>query len=110
MFYVINKIIYIKTIPIIQVFTYKTNINRYLIRFKDYLYTRGNLQELVYKDIYTATLAARLFRALIAIIVIFNLDYQQGNAINIFANSKINKVVYIKYPDRFLIKGKCLLL
>jgi len=45
-----------------------------------------------------------------AIITVFNLDYWQGNAVNIFTNSKINKVVYIKCLDGFLIKGKCLLL
>ena len=102
--------IYIKTVLVIQVFTYKTNTNGYLTRFKACLYTQGNLQELVYKDTYTATLVARLFRALMAIVAIFNLEYQQGNAINAFANSVINKVVYVKYPDGFLIKGKCLLL
>jgi len=31
-------------------------------------------KKLVYKDIYTATLVAKSFRALIAIIAIFNLD------------------------------------
>ena len=96
--------------PVIQVFTYKTNNNGYLIRFKACLYTRDNLQESVYKDIYTTTLAAKLFRALMAIIAVFNLNCQQGNAVNAFTNSEINKVVYIKYLDRFLIKGKCLLL
>ena len=56
------------------------------------------------------TLAVRLFRALMAIIAIFDLDYWQGDTINAFANSLINKVVYIKYPDGFIIKNKCLLL
>ena len=51
MFKVINEIIYIKTMPIIWVFTYKTNNNKYLIRFKACLCVRGDLQELVYKDI-----------------------------------------------------------
>ena len=60
--------------PILWAFIYKTNTNRYLIRFKAHIYIQGNLQELTYKDIYTATLAARLFKALIAIIAIFNLD------------------------------------
>ena len=45
-----------------------------------------------------------------AIVTIFNLDCWQGNAVNVFINSEINKVMYIKCPDRFLIKGKCLLL
>ena len=59
---------------------------------------------------YTATLAVRSFRALIAIVAIFNLDCQQGNAVNVFANSLIDKVVYIKCLDGFVIKSKYLLL
>jgi len=35
---------------------------------------RGNLQELIYKDIYAAILAAKVFKALTAIITAFNLD------------------------------------
>jgi len=71
---------------------------------------RGNLQKLIYKDTYVATLVAKVFKALTAIIAAFNLDIWQSNTINTFANSLINKVVYIKYPDGFTIKGKCLLL
>ena len=59
---------------------------------------------------YIVTLAARVFRALAAIIIVFNLDVWQGNAINAFTNSLINDVVYIRCLDRFTIKGKYLLL
>ena len=45
-----------------------------------------------------------------AIITIFNLDCWQGNTINTFINSIINKVVYIKYLNRFKVKNKYLLL
>jgi hypothetical protein len=45
-----------------------------------------------------------------AIIIIFDLNCWQGNAINAFTNSPIDKVVYIKYLNGFTIKGKCLLL
>jgi len=54
-------------------------------------------------------LAAKSFKALMAIVAIFNLNCWQGNAVNIFANSLINEVVYIKCPDGFGVKGKCLL-
>ena len=80
------------------------------MRFKARLYIQSDLQELVYRDIYTTTLAVRLFRVLIAIVTIFNLDCQQGNIINAFINSKINKVVYIKCLNRFGVKGKYILL
>ena len=56
------------------------------------------------------TLVAKVFRALTVIITAFNLDVWQGNIINVFVNTLINKIVYIKYLKRFTIKGKCLLL
>jgi len=59
---------------------------------------------------YAATLAAKLFRALMAIIAIFDLNCWQGDAINAFANNIIDEVMYIKCPNGFGVKGKCLLL
>ena len=91
-------------------FTYKTDINRFLIKFKAHFYVQGNLQESVHKDTYAATLAAKSFKVLMAIVAIFDLDCWQGNTINTFANSLIDKVMYIKYPNGFGVKGKCLLL
>jgi hypothetical protein len=38
------------------------------------------------------------------------LDVWHGDAVNAFTNSLIDEVVYIKCPDGFTIKGKCLLL
>ena len=55
-------------------------------------------------------MAAKVFKALAVIIAAFNLDIWQGNAVNVFTNSLINKIVYIKCLNRFTIKGKCLLL
>ena len=91
-------------------FTYKTNTNGYLTKFKAHFCVQSNLQESVYKDIYATTLIARLFKALMAIIIIFDLDCWQGDAINVFINSLINKVIYIKYPNGFGVKDKYLLL
>ena len=96
--------------PIIWVFTYKIGINGFLIKFKACFCIQGDLQELVHEDMYAATLTAKLFRVLMAIVAIFDLDCWQGDAVNTFTNSLINKIVYIKYPDGFGIKGKCLLL
>ena len=45
-----------------------------------------------------------------AIITIFDLDCWQSDAVNAFVNSLIDKIIYIKCPDGFLIKGKCILL
>ena len=107
---VVDETIHIKPVPVIWVFTYKTDISGYLNKFKARLCVRGDLQESTHEDTYAATLAARSFRVLIAIVAIFDLDCWQGNTINAFANSLIDKVVYIKYLNGFVIKGKCLLL
>ena len=96
--------------PVLWAFTYKTDTNGYLTRFKVRICVRGDLQESVHEDTYAATLAARSFRALMAIVAIFDLDCWQGDAVNAFANSTIDEVVYIKCPDGFGVKGKCLLL
>ena len=50
---------------------------------------------------YAATLIAKIFRAMIAIVAAFNLKTWQCNAVNAFANSLINETVYIKFPDGF---------
>jgi len=50
---------------------------------------------------YAATLAAKIFRAIMAIVAAFNLKTWQCDAVNAFANSLINKIVYIKFPDGF---------
>ena len=54
-----------------------------------------------FKDIYAATLATRVFKALIAIAAYFNLDIYQFDAINAFCNALIDKLIYVRYPDRF---------
>lgn len=56
-----------KTVPVLWVFTYKADTNGYLTKFKARLCVRGDLQESVHDDTYAATLAAKSFRALMAI-------------------------------------------
>jgi len=88
-------------IPVTWVFIYKFNTNGYLIKFKARLCVRGDLQRLSEKDIYIVTLAAKIFRAIMAIVAAFNLKTWQCNIVNAFANSLINKTVYIEFPDGF---------
>jgi hypothetical protein len=54
------------------VFTYKFDEDGYLTKFKARLVVRGDLQQ-VYEDTYAATLAARIFRFLVALIAAFGL-------------------------------------
>ena len=50
---------------------------------------------------YVVTLIAKIFRAIMAIVAAFNLETWQCDIVNTFANSLINKIVYIKFPDSF---------
>jgi hypothetical protein len=60
------------TVPLMWVFTYKFDEDGYLLKYKARLVVRGDLQE-QYGDTYAATLAARLFRALMALTCAFSL-------------------------------------
>jgi hypothetical protein len=92
------------------VFDYKTDTDGYLTKFKARLCARGDLQESIYEDTYAATLAARAFRSMVAIIAVFGLYTWQGDAVNAFAHTLIDEVIYIKFPDGFEIAGMCILL
>jgi hypothetical protein len=90
------------------VFTYKLDEDGYLVKFKARLVVRGDLQQSEFKDTYAATLAARVFRALMAIAAYFDLEIQQFDAINAFTNSEIDELIYIRYPDGFQVPGYCI--
>jgi hypothetical protein len=60
-------------LPLMWVFTYKFNEDGYLYKFKARLVVRGDLQQ-DYGDTYAATLAAKIFRCLIALAAAFDLE------------------------------------
>lgn len=82
------------------VFTYKFNEDGYLVKYKARLVVREDLQE-QYSDTYAATLAARLFRALIALACAFNLKAMQYDVPNAFLNATLNRTLYVRTLDRF---------
>src|SRR5438876_2823809 len=90
-----------KVLPVRWVFVYKFDTDGYLEKFKSHLCVRGDLQEASREDNYAATLAARTFRALIAITAAYDLEAQQYDAISAFMNSTLHDVVYIECPDGF---------
>ena len=86
-----------KPIPTMWVYKYKFDEQGWLIKFKARLVARGDLQH-TDMDTYAATLAARLFRFLMAITAAFDLETRQYDAVNAFANSSINEPVFCKVP------------
>jgi hypothetical protein len=73
-FEIVRKTPDIKVIPLTWVFTYKLDTDGYLTKFKARICVRGDLQPRTDKDTYAATLAARTFRALVAITAAYDLE------------------------------------
>jgi hypothetical protein len=96
----------IKPLPLKWVFTYKFDKDGYLDRYKARICVRGDLQPPTEKDKYAATLAARIFRALIAIMARFGLKAVQLDAVNAFINARLDETVYCYPPDGFEMPGK----
>ena len=82
------------------VFTYKFDKDGYLLKYKARLVVRGDLQA-QYGDTYAATLAARLFRALMALACAFSLKAMQYNVLNAFLNAILNRPIYVQTLDGF---------
>ena len=82
------------------VYKYKLDELGYLKTYRARLCVRGDLQQ-TQTDTYAATLAARIFRALAAIIAAFNLEIRQYDAVNAFPNSQIDELTYCYLPEGF---------
>jgi hypothetical protein len=96
-----------EVLPLMWVFTYKFDEDGFLYRFKARLVVRGDLQQ-PYGDTYAATLAARIFRALIAIANQFGLELLQYDVPNAFLNATLNRKLYAETPAGFKKDGELL--
>ncbi|SLM36577.1 Ribonuclease H-like domain [Lasallia pustulata] len=86
-------------IPIPTRWVYKNKYNEqgFFVKHKARLCARGDLQKTL-QDTFAATLAARIFRALMVIVAAFDLETRQFDAVNAFANSPIDEPTYCKLP------------
>lgn len=97
-------------IPLTWVFKYKFDEQGFLLKFKARLCARGDMQQTA-ADTFAATLAIRIFRALMAIVAAFGLETRQYDAVNAFANSEIDEPTYCRPPQGWTgPKGVLLLL
>jgi hypothetical protein len=87
-------------LPLMWVFTYKFDEDRYLYKFKARLVVRGDLQQ-DYGDTYAATLAAKIFQSLIALAAAFNLKLYQYDVLNAFLNAEIDRTTYVRCPEGY---------
>jgi hypothetical protein len=86
-------------LPTMWVFTYKTDSDGFVTRFKARLVARGDLQAISKDEVKALTAAYRTFRLLCALICAFDLDVIQLDAINAFANALIDQEIYISPPS-----------
>jgi hypothetical protein len=52
-----------------------------------------------------ATLAAKIFRFMMAVTAAFDLETEQFDAINAFLNSEIDRETYIRMPEGFQVQN-----
>jgi hypothetical protein len=97
----VPKISDIKVIPLTWVFTYKLDTDGYLAKFKARICVRGDPQPKSNKDTYATRLAARTFRALMAVAAAYNLEAYQLDTVNAFINSQLDETVYCTFPEGF---------
>lgn len=81
-------------------FKYKFDSEGFLTKYKARICVRGDLQTTA-EDTYAATLAIRIFRALMAIAAYFNMEVRQYDAVNAFTNAQLATPVYCHLPEGF---------
>ncbi|KAI1002010.1 hypothetical protein K3495_g6192 [Podosphaera aphanis] len=98
-----KAIVNAEVLLLMLVFSYKPTEDGYLASFKERLVVRSDLQELL-EDTYTATLAIRNFRAMIAIANDFDLEMRQYDVSTALDNARINRKQYVEVLDA--LQGK----
>ena len=89
-----------EVLPLLWVFKYKLDSEGHLTKYKARICVRGDLQTTA-EDTYAATLAMRIFRALMAIAAYFNMEIRQYDAVNAFTNAQHTTPVYCHLPEGF---------
>jgi hypothetical protein len=56
----------------------------------------------VYDDTYAATLAARIFRFLVALMAAFGLKVFQYDVLNAFLNAEVNRKIFVQTPEGYV--------
>ena len=93
-----------KALPVKQVFIYKFNKNNVLFRQKAQLVLRGNKQRLGinYGDTFAGVVRPSIFKLLIALVAVYNLEYKHLDVITAFLNRKLDyKNIYIQLLEGY---------
>lgn len=94
---------------IMWVFKYKFDEEEYVMKFKTRFVTRDDMQR-INQNTYAATLTARIFRFFMILMIAFNLNIRQYDAINAFVNSFIDESISCRTPQDWLDMSETLLI
>jgi hypothetical protein len=98
-----------QVLPMMWVFSYKLDSEGYLLKYKARLVVRGDVQRhFAHEDFYAATLASRVFRAMVAIAAYFDLEMKQFDAVAAFLNSDLDEEIYVSYPEGYGVNNEVL--
>ena len=64
--------------------------------------------DVLVQDTYAATLAAKVFRTMMALTVAFDLETTQFDVQNAFPHANLDERIYCECPHGFKMAGKCL--
>ena len=91
------------------VYMYKLDKHHRLIKCKARLVVRGDQQRnITAQDTYSATLAGRSFRMLMAIAAKFDLELKQYDVTNAFVHAAIDREIYMRMPRGYQKPGTLL--
>ncbi len=88
------------------IFTYKTDSNDYLIKYKARIVIRSDLQMIDSQNVYAITLISKVFRISMTLVAAFNLKTRQLNAINAFLNAHNDELIYCQIFDDYRLDEK----
>jgi hypothetical protein len=78
------------------IFKYKFDEKKYLVKYKIKLIIRDDMQ-FIKQNTYAAIFAAKIFRVFMIVVVAFDFEIKQYDAINVFANNSIDEIIYCKF-------------
>ena len=100
-FKIVKQPLHANPLPLKWVFSYKFDQKGYLTKYKAHICVRGDRQPIGLQETYAATLVFRVFRALMALTVVFGLSAKQLNAVNTFLNADLDEEVFCYFLEGF---------
>ncbi len=91
-----------KLISLKWIFTYKSDSNDFLFKYKARIVIRDDLQKINNaQNVYAATLASKIFRMMMIFVVDFHLKIKQLNAVNVFLNVFNDEKIYCHMSNEY---------